>query len=174
MCTTQRAQTEAGRAKAQAQLRQATGRVRMSRDEIASLIAGLGNYLDVLRQADPQDKAELYTQLNLRLAYRPQEQTVRAEAHPQPALIGEWLVSEERAEPISDACRDRRPRRRVGGDRASQACFMITSGCRGLSQQDRRWVGSAECGPLGARPAGPSASRRYGPAAGAWKGMQPQ
>jgi hypothetical protein len=56
----------------------------MSRNEIASLVAGLGNYLDVLRQADARDKAELYAQLNLRLTYRPKEQTVRAEARLDP------------------------------------------------------------------------------------------
>lgn len=56
----------------------------MSRDEIARLVTGLGSYLDVVRQADPRDKAELYAQLDLKLTYRPQEQTVRAEARFDP------------------------------------------------------------------------------------------
>jgi site-specific DNA recombinase len=78
------AQTQAERAKAEAQLRRATGRIRMSHDEIARIVAGLSDYLDVLRHADPADKAELYKQLGLKLTYRPQEQTVRAEARLSP------------------------------------------------------------------------------------------
>jgi DNA invertase Pin-like site-specific DNA recombinase len=59
-------------------------RVDRSHDEIARIVAGLSDYLDVLRHADPADKAELYKQLGLKLTYRPQEQTVRAEARLSP------------------------------------------------------------------------------------------
>ena len=35
--------------------------------------------LEVVRSADPADKAEIYARLGLRLTYQPQERTVRAE-----------------------------------------------------------------------------------------------
>jgi hypothetical protein len=38
----------------------------MSRDEIASIVTTLSDVLTVLRNADPANKAEIYTQLGLR------------------------------------------------------------------------------------------------------------
>jgi len=52
----------------------------MSRDEIASVVAALSDLLAVLRDAEPADKSEIYTQLGLRLVYQPHDRTVRAEA----------------------------------------------------------------------------------------------
>ena len=57
----------------------------MSREEIAYVVTALSDLLAVLRQADPADKAEIYAQLGLRLVYHPGDQTVRAEAHINPA-----------------------------------------------------------------------------------------
>jgi site-specific DNA recombinase len=57
----------------------------MSRDEIASIVSTLADVLAVLRDADPADKAEIYTQLGLRLTYHPADQTVRTEVHISPA-----------------------------------------------------------------------------------------
>jgi hypothetical protein len=57
----------------------------MSRDEIASVVTALSDLLTVLRRADPADKAEIYTQLGLRLTYQPSARTVRAEVHISPA-----------------------------------------------------------------------------------------
>ncbi|WP_154936161.1 hypothetical protein [Micromonospora palomenae] len=51
----------------------------MSRAEITTLVNPLGDITAVLRDADPADKAEVYRQLGLRLTYRPETQTVRAE-----------------------------------------------------------------------------------------------
>jgi site-specific DNA recombinase len=76
-------ETEAERARYQAAKRAAPLRVApsMSRDEITSVVTALSDLLIVLRQADPADKAEIYTQLGLRLVYHPGDHTVRAEAH---------------------------------------------------------------------------------------------
>ena len=41
----------------------------MSRDEISSVVTALSDLLAVLRAADPADKAQIYTQLGLRLTY---------------------------------------------------------------------------------------------------------
>lgn len=50
------AQAEAERAQAQQRLKHATGeQPRMTKDEIQTLVAGLGNLLTVLAHADPED-----------------------------------------------------------------------------------------------------------------------
>ena len=54
----------------------------MSRDQLAALINGLGNLLDVLASADPRDKAEVYTRLGIRLSYDPSRRVVIAESDP--------------------------------------------------------------------------------------------
>ncbi|MEU5789753.1 recombinase family protein [Micromonospora purpureochromogenes] len=75
------AQTQAERARAKAHLQTNSGTTprRMSRAEITTLMTALGDITTVLRDADPADKAEVYRQLGLRLAYHPETQTVRAE-----------------------------------------------------------------------------------------------
>jgi hypothetical protein len=42
------------------------------------LVTALSDLLTVLRRADPADKAEIYTQLGLRLTYEPSGRIVRA------------------------------------------------------------------------------------------------
>ena len=53
----------------------------MTDDQIAAIVADLSDLLAVLQDADPADKAEIYTRLGLRLTYTPQDRTIRAEAH---------------------------------------------------------------------------------------------
>jgi site-specific DNA recombinase len=72
------AETQAQKVAAQAEIRPATGRRRMTRDEIAALVAAPGDLVQVIRDADRTDKAELYTQLGLTLTYRPQKRLVEA------------------------------------------------------------------------------------------------
>jgi site-specific DNA recombinase len=55
---------------------------RMSRDHLAALINGLGNLLDVLANAAPEDKAAVYEKLGLRLTYDPVRRVVVAESDP--------------------------------------------------------------------------------------------
>jgi site-specific DNA recombinase len=81
-------ETEAERARYKAAKRAATPRpaaTSMSRDEIASIVSTLADVLAVLRDADPADKAEIYTQLGLRLTYQPSGRLVRTEVHIAPA-----------------------------------------------------------------------------------------
>jgi hypothetical protein len=47
---------------------------RLTRDQIAALVATVGDALAVLRDADPADKAEVYRQLGLRLTYHPEHE----------------------------------------------------------------------------------------------------
>jgi site-specific DNA recombinase len=66
------AEVNTTRAAAQAQLRGANGgSTRMSADEINAIVAALGNILDVLRDADPADKAKIYSGVGLKLTYQP-------------------------------------------------------------------------------------------------------
>lgn len=54
---------------------------RLSRDQLAALVNGLGNLLDVLASAAPEDKAEVYRRLGLRLTYDPTRRVVTLESH---------------------------------------------------------------------------------------------
>ena len=54
----------------------------MTRDELAALVAALGDLVPVIRNADPADKADLYAQLGLTLTYRPQKRLVEASVRP--------------------------------------------------------------------------------------------
>lgn len=44
-------------------------RRRLARDQLAGLVNGLADLLDVLAKAVPEDKAEVYARLGLRLTY---------------------------------------------------------------------------------------------------------
>jgi hypothetical protein len=54
----------------------------MSRDDIHAMVDTLGGLLNVLRHADPADKAEVYRELGIRLTYNHTEHTVLAETQP--------------------------------------------------------------------------------------------
>ena len=75
-------ETQAKRAAAEARLKTPTRRRRMTRDEITSLVKAIGDVMQVLKEADPADKAEIYSQLGLMLTYHPTEKRVAAEARP--------------------------------------------------------------------------------------------
>jgi hypothetical protein len=88
-------ETTAERTRYAARTRPAKPRAPMTRDQIASIVTALGDILAVLKDADPADKAEIYTQLGLRLTYQPGQRIVRAEAHLDRTLpIGFSTVSE--------------------------------------------------------------------------------
>jgi site-specific DNA recombinase len=81
-------ETEAERSRHQALKRAMPQQVTrtMSREEISSVVSALSDLLAVLQAADPADKAEIYTQLGLRLTYRPgDDPAVRAEVRIVPA-----------------------------------------------------------------------------------------
>jgi site-specific DNA recombinase len=77
------AEVNAARAAAETQLRAATpNRTRMTASEINGIVAALGSILDVLRDADPADKAKIYSGVGLKLTYQPARNAVIAEAAP--------------------------------------------------------------------------------------------
>jgi site-specific DNA recombinase len=63
------------------------------------MITSLGSIRDVLADAEPQDKADVYQNLGLRLTYDPAKQLVRAEAQLDPHKLGIRSVSEGGLEP---------------------------------------------------------------------------
>ncbi len=54
----------------------------ISRDDIQAMVDTLGGLLNVLRHADPADKAEVYREFGVRLTYNHTEPTVLAETRP--------------------------------------------------------------------------------------------
>jgi hypothetical protein len=52
------------------------------KSEITSLVQAIGDLMQVIKDAGPADKAEIYSQLGLTLTYRPNEKRVVAEARP--------------------------------------------------------------------------------------------
>ena len=52
---------------------------RMSEDQVAAIVEALGGLLGLLKQAEKQDRAEIYSRLGLRMTYRPGTETVLAE-----------------------------------------------------------------------------------------------
>jgi hypothetical protein len=60
----------------------------MTKDEIQTLVDGLGNIRHTLSRADPADKAEVYRQLQLQLTYHPGKRTVRVETRLDPHSWG--------------------------------------------------------------------------------------
>ena len=73
-------ETETERRRTQAELATITDNqpAHLSNADIAALSSGLGDVRSVLANADPHDKAEVYRQLNLRLSYQPDNETVHA------------------------------------------------------------------------------------------------
>jgi hypothetical protein len=50
----------------------------MTTDEITTLVTAPGDLMQVLQDADPADKGEVYSRLGLTLAYTPRTETPRA------------------------------------------------------------------------------------------------
>jgi site-specific DNA recombinase len=70
------------RLQAQAGTRPGLDQARMSKEEIATVVATIADLMAILRTADAADKAELYAQLGLHLTYNPAARTVIARAEP--------------------------------------------------------------------------------------------
>ena len=77
------AEVQTERLAAEVELERATGQQnrRMSRDQLAALVNGLGHLLGVLATAAPEDKAEVYRRLGLQLTYDPARRVVTVESH---------------------------------------------------------------------------------------------
>ena len=57
----------------------------MTRDQLGALVSGLGDLLGVLATAAPEDKAEVYRKLGLRLTYDPARRVVIVESRLGPS-----------------------------------------------------------------------------------------
>ncbi|EXG82038.1 nucleotidyltransferase domain-containing protein [Cryptosporangium arvum] len=66
-----------------AQVRELTGRTRMTSEEIYALVSALGGSRRILIDPDPIDRAQVYRSLNLDLTHHPSRRTVTAEARPE-------------------------------------------------------------------------------------------
>jgi site-specific DNA recombinase len=73
------AETEAERASYEAGMRKAGPRPRMSEAEITAIVDKLADIARVRHDADPDDKAEIFRQLGLKLTYHPGRQLVKAQ-----------------------------------------------------------------------------------------------
>lgn len=81
-------QVQSDRAAALGRARKPSVGQRMSREEIRGVIDAMGSVRTVLAGADPDDKATVYQRLGLRLTYRPDERTVRADIEINPHAWG--------------------------------------------------------------------------------------
>jgi hypothetical protein len=94
------AETQAKKVAAQAEIRAATGRRRMTSDDITAIVGALGDLARVVRDADRGDKAEIYSQLGLTLTYQPERRLVEATIKPGLNMC-KGFVSEGRVEPFA-------------------------------------------------------------------------
>jgi len=75
-------ETQARRAAAEARIKKPAGRRRMTTDEITSLVTALGDLMQVLEEADPVDRAEVYSRLGLTLTYHPEGRRMEVKMRP--------------------------------------------------------------------------------------------
>jgi hypothetical protein len=92
------AETQAKKVAAQAEIRAATGHREMGPDDIAAIVADLGDLARVVHDAEPADKAETYAQLGLTLTYQPERRLVEAIIKPR-LNVRKGFVSEGGLEP---------------------------------------------------------------------------
>ncbi len=78
------AETEAELARYELSMRHVPAKGRMSEAEITDIVARLADIARVLHDADPDDKAEIFRQLGLRMTYHPGKRIVRATIDPTP------------------------------------------------------------------------------------------
>ena len=60
----------------------------------------IGDLVTAVNEAEPDDKAELYRELGLKMVYRPQKQVVEARLVPDPHMC-KWFVSEDGLAPYA-------------------------------------------------------------------------
>jgi site-specific DNA recombinase len=71
----------------------------MTSDEIAAIVTGFGGLAQVVRAAEPADKAEIYAQMGLTLRYQPESRLVEATVKPEQAMC-KGFVSEARSDQL--------------------------------------------------------------------------
>lgn len=90
--------TQADRARAEGRLRTLGTSRHMNEKEITMLVQQLGDLATAVTDADPADKGKVYTELGLRLTYRPQKQLIEATVIAGPDMCKRF-VSEGGLEP---------------------------------------------------------------------------
>ncbi|MEU8108407.1 recombinase family protein [Nonomuraea muscovyensis] len=80
-------ETKSERARLEGELKALPTAQRISVAEIRAMIEEVGDLVRLVSEADPDDKAELYTQLGLKLAYYPEKQYVEARVEPEPPHV---------------------------------------------------------------------------------------
>jgi site-specific DNA recombinase len=77
------AETQAKKVAAQAEIRSASDRRQMSREDIAAIVSAFGDLARIVQEADPADKSDIYAKLSrLTLTYQPEEKLVQATIKP--------------------------------------------------------------------------------------------
>jgi site-specific DNA recombinase len=94
------AETQAKKVAAQAEIRAAGGRHRMSRAEIEAVVTALGELARLVQHAETADRTEIYAKLRLSLTYEPGEKLVAATIKPG-LNMRKGFVSEGGLEPRS-------------------------------------------------------------------------
>jgi hypothetical protein len=89
-------EARAQRVQAEADLRQATSKTRITRQQVKEMITTTTDIAATLRNAETAQMAGAYRKLGVRLTYDPAGPVIRATASPQPDNIGKWFVSEVR------------------------------------------------------------------------------
>ncbi|MFI7453680.1 recombinase family protein [Nonomuraea sp. NPDC049714] len=80
-------ETKSERARLEGELKAVPAAQRISVAEIRSMIEEVGDLVRLVADADPDDKAELYNQLGLKLTYYPEKQYVEARIKPEPPHV---------------------------------------------------------------------------------------
>ncbi|MEU9891472.1 hypothetical protein [Sphaerisporangium sp. NPDC051011] len=89
------AEAKVERVRAEAELRTTTRSTRMSREEITTLVAEIGDMARAIAEGPTDRKSEVYQRLGLRLTYHPGKAKVRAEVNLSPHMVKRF-VSEGR------------------------------------------------------------------------------
>jgi site-specific DNA recombinase len=92
-------EAKAQRVQAEADLRKATSKTLITRQQAEELITMTTNIAATLHDADPTRTAEAYRKLGVRLTYDPAGPLIRATAEPQSNKLVKWYVSEGGLEP---------------------------------------------------------------------------
>ncbi|WP_253883101.1 recombinase family protein [Actinomadura rupiterrae] len=80
-------ETKAKQARLEGQLRATPQTGSIEREEIATLLGRCGDLVQMLGEAEPADKADLYKELGLTMTYYPQKQLVEARVIPEPPHV---------------------------------------------------------------------------------------
>ncbi|MFI6298347.1 recombinase family protein [Nonomuraea sp. NPDC050790] len=80
-------ETKSERARLEGELKAVPAAQRVSAEEIRSMLEEVGDLVRLVGEADPNDKAALYTQLGLKLTYYPGKQYVEARIDPEPPHV---------------------------------------------------------------------------------------